>query len=214
MDRKLLSLEEISQDYTIVLIDTSALISPIVHGDGNLEMQSMQVESARFYTNFFIRGNSFYVTPMVLSEYKRDPKNFSRFNREESKLYTQLKNHKLFNEVLSAENNFIDEKKKFVRSLIDGERVIKLDESTKSVYKNFFDLYKPVGEFFNLSMADFDFFVTGATLSHMGNTVALISNDIPILHTWNCFVREKELNRERFGFFIREDINRFDMARV
>ena len=64
MSRRGISLEEISEDYPIILVDTCALIGEI---DG--EGYNMKRNSANFFREYVDNGKGIYITPSVFKEY-------------------------------------------------------------------------------------------------------------------------------------------------
>ena len=65
MSRRGISLEKISEDYPIILIDTSALIGYLVSGGA----VNTSVDSAHFFRKHIEGGKNFYFTPSVFKEY-------------------------------------------------------------------------------------------------------------------------------------------------
>ena len=65
MSRRGISLEEISEDYPIILVDTSALIGYLVSGGA----VNTSVDSAHFFRKHIEGGKNFYFTPSVFKEY-------------------------------------------------------------------------------------------------------------------------------------------------
>ena len=72
--RKELSLEEVSKEYPIMLIDTSTLLgilrtkSRATIGE-KISNEEEKINSAIFFREFLENGGNFYLTPNILEEY-------------------------------------------------------------------------------------------------------------------------------------------------
>ena len=108
MSRRVASLEEISEDYPIILVDTCALIgylnfSKVVNPE--VGSYTMRVDSANFFKKYINDGAGIYVTSSVFREYSiGDSSSFHRkdlldaiqsnsrilkFNEDERELYDE-----------------------------------------------------------------------------------------------------------------------------
>ena len=177
MSRRGVSLEEISEDYPIILVDTCALIgyqgfSEVVNArvDSAYSYRiNMEVDSAIFFKKYINEGVGIYVTSFVFREYS----------------------------IGSSSSSYI---KDLLDAIQSNSRILQLDEDERKLYNEISRKHHGVKNKFGLGYTDCDFLVSGIARKE---PVALVSNDIGILHAWKFLLMKEGLSLDELSFLIR-----------
>ena len=168
------SLEEISEDYPIILVDTSVLIGHLNRGDTVNRSSSFNttVDSAHFFKKHIDNGMGIYVTPYVFREYSNGGSSSHR--------------------------------RLLLDAIRDNSRILQLNGGEKLWYDVIFKGYFKIRDKFELAETDYDFLVSGVVLSDARKKpIALVSNDLGILRAWKSILMKESISPEKLGFLIR-----------
>lgn len=177
MSRRGISLEEISEKYPIILIDTCALIE--YYGcsrsdNANYDsIYNVYVDSANFFKKYIDDGMGIYVTSSVFKEYS---------DGGSSSVY----------------------RKNLLHAIQSNSRILKLDKDERKVYSKISRKYSKVKNKFDIGYTDYELLVSAVVLSRVRKEpVALISNDMGIFHAWKFLLMKENLNLDELRFLIR-----------
>ncbi|MEX0920697.1 MAG: hypothetical protein WDZ62_00325 [Candidatus Pacearchaeota archaeon] len=215
-DKKLLNLEDLalcSEDHFVIL-DTCTLMSPIGVDIYNLNEGRVKDKRYTFLKNkIFLEelnkhikeGKNFNVTDLVLEE-------FECMNRDFYKDFTRLKGY-FDREIIRLKRAIKDrekEKKDLIITLRKNDKVLKIKDKAEGIYYHYFlDKYENLFNFHDLSKADSDFLLTGASLAEAKNKVILVSNDGGIFRAREDFLKLENVDKDNLKFFNRKDFFKF-----
>ena len=175
MSKRVASLEEISKDYPIILVDTCVLIgyqnfSGVVNAD--LSAYNIKVDSANFFKKYIDEGAGIYVTRSVFMEYSIGGSSFPM--------------------------------KDLLSTIQSNSRILEFDEDERKSYNERSRKHSGIKNKFLLGNVDYDLVVSAFVLSEMRKKpVALISNDIGILRAWKFLFMRENLSLDELRFLIR-----------
>ena len=200
------SLEEISERYNILLVDTSALISPLALGENRkalkigekIKVSETKSEAALPLMEFIENGGSFYVTFLILEEYTPPILSYHSERKLKSNELGEITR-----EFIESRGLEIEIRNELAKMIEDRGRTLKLDEDEWVLYKKFERLFRKIGINYKISDNDLDFLVSGAVVSQTRDSCALMSNDFGILRTWNYFLRYTGIDYNKLGFFFK-----------
>ena len=177
MSRRVASLEEISKDYPIILVDTCALIgyqgSNKVVNAGVDSAYNIQVNSANFFKKYIDEGTGIYVTTSVFREYSMGSS--SSFHIKEL-LYTIQSN----------------------------SRILEFGEDERKLYNEISRKHSGIKNKFRLGNEDYDLVVSAVVLPEVRKeSVALVSNDMGVLRAWKFLLMRENLSLAELRFLIR-----------
>ena len=177
MSRRGISLEEISEEYPIILIDTCALIGYYGYSksdNANYDsIYNVYVDSANFFKKYIDDGMEIYVTSSVFKEYS---------DGDSSSVY----------------------RKNLLHAIQSNSRILKLDEDERKLHNEMSRKYYVIKDKFGLGYTDYDFLISGGILSKVRKEpVALISNDMGIFHAWKFLLMKENLDLDGLRFIIR-----------
>ena len=177
MSRRVASLEEISEDYPIILVDTCALIGYLNFSEVvNAKVDSaytMKVDSANFFKKYIDDGAGIYVTSSVFREYS----------------------------IGSSSSSHI---KDLLDTIQSNSRILEFDEDERKLYNEKSRKYSEIKNKFLVGNADYDLLVSAFVLPEVRKKpVALVSNDIGILRAWKFLLMKEDLNLDKLRFLIR-----------
>lgn len=174
MSRRGVSLEEISEDYPIILVDTCALIGYQNFNEAvNVTAYNMKVDSANFFKKYIDEGIGIYVTSSIFREYSIGGSSASHI-------------------------------KELSYTIQSNSRIIEFDEDEKKPYNEVSRKYSRIKNKFRLGNEDYDLVVSAVVLSKVRKeSVALVSNDIGILRAWKFLLMKEDLSVAELRFLIR-----------
>ena len=216
------SLNEISCQYKLILIDSSALTRPIDAIDYSSKIEDKIIatkrnyDSAIFFGEFMKNNNNLYTTSNMLTEFLRG----SNYHFK-SKLKVHQKGEKK-RHIYGVENNNLilnlirlrNKECKARRSLVDffeqNGKIIDLDKNEREEVYAYFQ--EKIENNYPLTTASLDFLVLGATISINRGNIALITSSPKLIKSWaDLVIKEDTLTSQTFRLFIREDLDRFKM---
>ncbi|PIN77125.1 hypothetical protein COV15_03005 [Candidatus Woesearchaeota archaeon CG10_big_fil_rev_8_21_14_0_10_34_12] len=183
MSSRAKTLEQISEKYPIILVDTCALMGPlqcINHEDleGLARLRDTHHKSALFFREYFNNGSEIYVTPFVFGEYSKGPLPYRYMSDEERNLIEDIENNK-----------------RVIQFTRDEEL---LHDELSNRYKN--DLRSK----FKIEKTDIDFLFSGVILyKSREKSVALISNDTKMSRAWKYLLINSGLTTKEIRLFSR-----------
>jgi len=206
-----LTLQEISEKYPVILVDTSALFNCFNPVRGNKRYGQRRIDLVGTFEDYFNFGTEFYMTPMTLGEilphFRKGGSPLWHIGKMASKAEYRLANQ------LIRRNRFFGKDVK--QKDDDKESFSNMDIKEQGIYSLLVRCYKKIRAR-KLSEPDFDVLVSGAAKSQTANCcpVALISDDFPLLFTWQRAVNQGEVTREELYAFTRVDADSFVRADI
>ena len=205
-------LDDVSSDYNFILIDNSVFQEVLTFNSikqtsaERLAHCYIQKKSLEFWIKNLPEYDNLYTTLGVMGElafgtnydYKRAIK-----RPPSSKDPNIPKIRRAIRDVSSKRRSLIG-------YLKDEDKILKLNEDEQSLYKKLSEKYYKCGDYYKLSEVDFDLFLSGAVCAQTCGSSAILSNDIRgISELWKLFLKKEHIPREKFGFFVRDDISLF-----
>lgn len=175
MSRRGVSLEEISEDYPIILVDTCALIgyqsfSKVVNAEVD-SVYNMKVDSANFFKKSIDDGVGIYVTSSVFREYSMGGSSYI---------------------------------KDLLHAIQSNSRIIEFDDDGRKSYNEKSRKYSRIKDKFRLGNEDYNLVISAVVLPEVRKEpVALVSNDIGILRAWKFLLMQEDLSLAELRFLIR-----------
>lgn len=203
----LITLDEICKNFQIILLDTSAINNFLgckgAHSIKLKERTNYVIEeknSAIFFRKYFNKKNNFLITNLVFNELNC---NRPLYIREILSKYDSLKiskkEYQHYHEVCSHRK----EKIKLLKLIKKKKKIINFDQDEKIEYANYFEKNFYLKRRNHLSDSNYDLLISWLVLSlNRGNT-ALLSNNFPLLYSYQTLIYKEKLNLEKEGFFIR-----------
>ena len=207
--RKFQTLEELSKDYNIILMDTCSLtFSPKID---KFTIGSIFLKVATDYDYaFFLRvdikkGEKIYVTSDVLDEY------FSLKTQNYKKAIKKRRSKNRISLDLSRlSRDRMKQRSKLKRMFEEKGKVLKLEEDEPELYGFFYRKYSKIANKNELSETDFNFLISGMILNQKTeHPICLISNDYGIFYSWKAFLFKEKVNPKQFSFCMRESLEIF-----
>lgn len=213
----LMTLDKICNDFKIILLDTCVL-------NGFLECYNLarsaklkdrinsQKEEKNSYI-FFRRGlnqeKTFLITNFIFNELNCE-ENLSI--RETLLKYDFLKiskkEYEYYHEICSRKK----EKNKLLKIIKKKRKILNFSPDENIEYANYFERNFYLKSKNNLSEPDYDLLISGAVLSVSRGNTAILSNDFPLLYSYQSLIYGEKLSAEKFGFFIRPKREFFQKA--
>ena len=211
----LLTLEEVSQEYPIILVDTCALNQPLTRS-ASIEIAE---NSAIFFKNFS-EGGGIYVTKKILKEYTIPDKEIEKIQRQKRSRIKYSRNNTYKSrskkigdgEVQRGFKKMMVEKKNLDRHLKRSHRVIKLSEDEIERYEMFYGKYSYLNKKVEMHSKAYDLLISGLVVSQTRSPACLVSNDFSLLYSWKNLLMNSKIDPSYFGFFIRKKIEGFQRA--
>ncbi|MFH1308303.1 MAG: hypothetical protein ABIH72_05615 [archaeon] len=219
------ALDELVQDYSLCLFDTSALICPM----GKNERERRLFEEEDFYKSarklnsavqfykyleaLIVQGENILVTQKVLDEFSH-------------KLYFHIK--KFLRqmgqfeypgaELCEARARKVESKGRrgLVESIQTYNKILDLSLKERGMYNRYHQAYFYLPEKFKLSEADIDVLISGAVLANTRGKTCIISNDTGISRAWRKFMHYSHIEDGQLDFFIRGgfiDFSKYDLVK-
>ena len=214
-----LSLEEISQNYPFILIDTCSLFTsngkyepsdiPISEKLKNVKKESKALKT---FISFIKKDFPIYITRGIKEESFKNShysykSSIKRLDFPLQKDYISKEHHRKLVEIHRGIRESIRTRNKIKELLEEKNRIFSPEQNELLVYKKLksenFHLKNECG----LSKVDFDFLISGLTLTYERDPVALISNDSGINNAWQNLLSREGIPRDCLGFFMRKDLN-------
>ena len=198
-------LDRILKDYDILLFDTNVIFGPFdelsLYGQFDHNSMCDKRDSLRLnidYTRYLQKGvqegKPFFVTSLIHRELQRHGNNpFKKIKKSK---------RKQFSPSLSMYDTRSSERDRLAAYFSNYNKVVSLSETETESYKKVRgDLERGLDS--NLSEADRDFLFTGIALALNRRKVALLSNDIPILDSYEGIIERNYggLKENVFWFF-------------
>lgn len=217
MSRRVASLEEISKDYPIILVDTSSLTWSslknievrLLDFEGLMSIPKEIIRSTVFFKEFLEERKNFYVTQLILEEY-----NHNAYYPYKKIIKNRKKISKKGLELCRERREASKKMGKLVRALEENGRILELDKDEEKLYSKMSKKYSFLKRKRNISKADFDFLIAGVVVSMRRNLTSLISNDFGIFYSWRELLKKEKLEPEQLGFFVRKDFNVFKRGKL
>lgn len=203
---QLIHLDDLCEEFDILLIDTSALVRPleeIVKKDklrDRINTKKTEENSSIFFNKFMKGKGVFYITREVLKE------SYSKGNPPISEIFPRSKRSNLSKkeqEYYSSVCSFRKERNNLLRSFRKDKKLILLNNSEKRKYDEFFNRNLFLKDRNRLSIVDYDLLITGAVLSITRGDTVILSNDFPLLYSYRSLVNKESFDQGKYGFFIR-----------
>ncbi len=198
-----IDLGELCKDFNIALFDNSSLWG-ILERDykfkkGELGEAYLRKEKdilLYFYKNIS-NFSQIYLTEKIFKEgrekekKKRKPVGLKRF-----------KGHNPHTKYQNAKHSVKKIKKRFLKEIKNKNRIIILEDCEKKLYNEFFYKHKNLVKQNDLSVPDYDFLITGVVLSLKRKNTAIVTNDFPLLRSYELIIKERKISPTRCGAFI------------
>ena len=210
------TLEEISERYPFILVDTSTLswssfgnIKTGLDFEGIMSISEDKIKSAIFFKEFLEGGKNFYVTQFILREYDHTS------HYPYSKIIKKRKNiSRKGLELYRKKREESREIGKLVRAFEENGGILELDEDERKLYGQMSRKYSFLKRKRDISEADYDFLISGVVVSMKRDLTSLVSNDFKILYSWIDLLKKEKLTPEQLGFFIRKEFNVFKRGKL
>lgn len=217
MATRIKTLEEISEKYPFILVDTSSLTwasfknieTSLLDFEGTMSIPVEIGKSAIFFKEFLEGGKNFYVTQFILREYNHSA--YYPYNKIIKK-YKNISKKSL--ELYRKKREVSKEVGKLVRAFEENYGILELDENERKLYGKMSRKYSFLKRKRDISEADFDFLISGFVLSRTRDLTSLISNDFGIFYSWIDLLKREKLTPETLGFFVRIDFNSFKRGKL
>jgi hypothetical protein len=233
---RLISLEDIASNYESVLIDTSSFqgvleeypnsvmeeLKDYLIEEGSSSSSGRDLRHLEKITNYLIKKRSFnffvenlkyYKNCCTIPEVVQEIKNARDYDYKRK---IKERNHKKIPHLPKLRRSIRDsniERNRLVRLIEDEQRILKLDEEEKNLYKELYEKYKSFESYYPLHGADLPLLIYGAVRSYTKEFSAIISNDSKLGYAWRYFLKKECLSRRKFEFFVRKDICAFEKWR-
>ncbi|MEK6842190.1 MAG: hypothetical protein AABX84_00080 [Nanoarchaeota archaeon] len=216
------SLNEISCQYKLILIDSSALTRPIDAIDYSSKIEDKIIatkrnyDSAIFFGEFMKNNNNLYTTSNMLTEFLRGSnyhfKSKLKVHQKDEKKrrISGVKNDNLILNLIRLRNKECKARRSLVDFFEQNGKIIDLDKSEKEEVYPYFQ--EKIKKNYPLTTASLDFLVLGATISINRGNIELITSSPKLIKSWaDLVIKEDTLTSQTFRLFIREDLDRFKM---
>jgi len=211
----LVHLDDLCEEFEILLVDTSALIRPLDKEVkkskliDRINSERMESDSSIFFNKCLKEKGVFYITSEIFQEcYKGKP----LLIREVLSKYDGLKLSKKEKEYFSSVCSLKKERSHLLKSFKKEKKIISLNDLEERKYQEIFKKNLYLKKINRLSNVDYDLLITGAVLSMARENTAVLSNDFPLLYAYQSLIREGSFDREKYGFFIRIKQEHFSRA--
>ena len=215
----LITLDEICNNFKIILADSSAIIHYLELNGKNKEVSKLEYKLKRkraeesSYTSFnkyVKRTKNLFVTNLVLEELKyEEEKSIREILSKYDYVKIKKKENEYFGTICSAKKT----KKKLVKSFQD-KKIINFNSNENTEYSRYFKRNFYLKGKYTLSDADYDLLITGAVLSALRGKTAVLSNDFPLLYSYKSLISKEKLSTEKYSFFIRSKKEFFQKADI
>ncbi len=213
--RTLIHLDDLCKEFQILLLDTSAIVSPLDREfKGNrlidrINLKKAEGASSVFFNKCLKEKGVFYITQKVFDECYREenpPIREALAKYENMKL--SKKEKKYFGSICSLKK----ERSSLLKSFKKYKKIINLDNPESKRYQEVFRRNFSLKSKNKLSDVDYDLLITGAVLSQTRGETAVLSNDFPLLYSYNALVNKEKIDFVNYGFFIRIKQKHFSRA--
>jgi len=207
------SLEEISSDYGLIVIDTCAF-HQILRRDSNPKSIKEKLENylmKRKFLGFWKENIGHYENCYTISEVIEEMRNVRHYSYGKIIKKGGLRNRspKVL-ELRRAIRDLDKERNRLVTYLEDKEKILELNKDEAYLYEIFYEECLEIRDNYDLHGADFPLFIFGAVTSQTRKSSAIISNDYGIVSAWSSFSEAEKISKEKFGFFVRKRISLFE----
>lgn len=217
MATRIKTLEEISERYGFILIDTSSLTWSslknievrLLDFEGLMSIPKEIIKSTVLFKEFLEERKNFYVTQLILEEY-----NHNAYYPYKKIIKNRKKISKKGLKLCRKKREASKEMGKLVRALEENGGILELDEDERKLYGKMSKKYSFLKRKRNISETDFDFLIAGVVVSMRRNLTSLISNDFGIFYSWRELLKKEKLEPEQLGFFVRKDFNAFKRGKM
>ncbi|MFH1311005.1 MAG: hypothetical protein ABIH65_01215 [Nanoarchaeota archaeon] len=208
------SLEELTSEDCHILFDTSVIICPLGKNKEFFENRKEKAKADFLEKNneflnemkeYILNKNNFFTTDSVIKEL------YSHHHYNYMKMIRRAGGHK-DRELLRLRrmiNKEQKEQRKIISAFTDNDKLIILEGEMGNIYDRIFEKYQKLIKENGLSYTDFDFLITGITLSMTSNPVIFVSNDYGIFHARNRILQKENLEEKDSRFFIRTNFFEF-----
>jgi hypothetical protein len=115
----------------------------------------------------------------------------------------------------NADLEFLMKQKINFFEMVSGEKfTLEMDEYSQARYSEFERRYASRFRRRGLGRVDVNLLLSGASVAYERESVALLSNDFPILKSWNILSKGERTNPDDFGFYYRSDYDTFVKGRI
>jgi len=214
MSRRRVSLEEISEDYPIILVDTCALLGKlrVDKTKKNIEekilLSKMGADSAIFFREFLENGRGFYLTQNILEEYLRGT-NYP-YKKNAKKNSGNIQGDYLILMRKKRENS--KEKRKLTSLLEELGRIFKFEENELEMYSKFSHKYCALMKEEGIRPNGYDLLISGLTSGVKRWPTCIISNDFKLLRSWKKILKIERKDPSQLGFIIRKNFSSFERS--
>jgi hypothetical protein len=206
------SLKDISKRYSRVLLDASVLrkhpFAVCLGSDDlarKLDVLDAQRNSAGLLRRYILELENLYITEMVLKDFWAPRARKTRLSLIESSGEEEFLNlARKLKEVSEA-------KKDLFATLSDPKRIIELNTMQECDYKIYHDANAELIDPNKLRDVDYDLLIKGFVLGRKvgRETTAILSNHFGMGKSWSSLRRRYYLSPSQFGFFKRNDLDRY-----
>jgi len=205
-----LSLEEVSKEYPIMLLDTSVLLGELgPRSEEDIEKKILKLKremnSAIFFREFLESGGDFYLIPNILKEYLSGT-NYS-YKKIIKKNGGHIQRERLF--LMRKIRDSTRERRKLASLLEERGKILKFEENEREKYEQFSHKHHALMKEEGIGINDYDLLVSGLTIAAKMEPTCIISNDFPLLYSWRKVLKIEGIGPNQLGFFVRKNFNGF-----
>ncbi len=207
----LVHLDDLCEEFNILLVDTCALVRPLddeSKGDkliDRIRSKKIEEDSSVFFNKCLEKGVLFLTKEIFKECYREETPPIREVLSKYDNMKISKKEREYFNSVCSLRK----ERRKLLNSFKREKKIIILDNSEKEKYNEMFtrNLYlmkKTYGkEKKKIGYVDYNLLIISAVLSMIRTKTAVLSNDFPLLYSYQALLTNEHLNPTNYGFFLR-----------
>jgi hypothetical protein len=203
----LVTLREIAVNYPVILIDTSAYSHAYFKSIDSKEQPARDLETHKF-SGFLVylvqEGLPLFITNELCAEGTKGNYPYKRV----IKLKHVQQDRKIL-ELCREKRRSTKERRDFIKSFKDSERVIQLEPGERNYYQALQGRYGKMIS--SLGEVDSDVLISGIVSARMRGNTCIVSNDFGIFHCWKSLCRSERLEEFQLGFAVRSGLNSFKM---
>ncbi len=205
--KDIFSLDQITENYDFVLVDTSALLSSM-KSHGTERNGFVNHESAIFFAKHFRNNSNLYVTYSVLGEYDPTQSGYFLGYGEKDIKGGRYLSSKEINSIRKTKKR-IKKTNRLVSTIQNENRILQLDKKEWKLYEGIEEKIRESCEGYGVGEVDKDLFISGAIIANTRGHSSLISNDFGIVKVWRDFLSSEGISNRQFGFFVRDSPTKF-----
>ena len=197
MGSKICTLEEICEDYKIVLLDNSVILQSFDsclrhhYTQDKIRLLRDQFKSISFWKPYFIKYSNIYLIPEVLKELDCRAVENKKIKYKKRKGKEQERYGLPFKEFTINLNIYLKRKKDLLKLIKKTDSTIQLTDSEKEKIKHLFNTCEYLkNQEKQLSDVDYSIIINGICLSQTRGKTVILSNDGGIFYAWRDSVKK------------------------